>query len=221
MAYRKKYIRKKYQKEDPLERILALSVVLLGLWGFWIYQNFIKENIDIVSFYAKIVFCVFILLIIVFCVFKIRKILKNRNIERERINNIPLFLRDLESKIREFKPSQYYKEEKFYQVELIGFLKNNYPNSKIEESRDYKRPDITIDDIAIEIKGPTRMSCLKTLPDKINSYLPTWNYLFFVLFNIEIHSDKQQNQRIYLEKKQQILENTIDSKKNKIFFIEI
>jgi hypothetical protein len=62
---------------------------------------------------------------------------------------------------------------------------------------------------------------MKTLPDKINSYIPTWEYLFIVLFNIEVHPDEEQNRRIYLEKKNQIIENTIDAKKDKIIFIEI
>lgn len=45
-----------------------------------------------------------------------------------------------------------YKEERLYQAELVGYLKHNYPGIKIEETRDYSRPDIIIDDIAIEIK---------------------------------------------------------------------
>jgi hypothetical protein len=65
------------------------------------------------------------------------------------------------------------------------------------------------------------MSCLKTLPDKINSYLPKWDYLFIVLFNIQIADDKDKNLEIYEKKKNEILENTIESKRDKVFFIEI
>ncbi len=65
------------------------------------------------------------------------------------------------------------------------------------------------------------MSALKTIPDKINGYLTDWNYLFIVLFNIEIHPNPNENMRIYYEKKQEIVDNILESKKDKVFFIEI
>lgn len=41
------------------------------------------------------------------------------------------------------------------------------------------------------------------------------------LFNIQIVEDKEKNKIIYENKKQEILENTIEAKREKIFFIEI
>lgn len=219
-SYKRSYAKRKTQKEKEID-IIAAFFAIVWLWAFWIYQNFMKDNMAMINFYAKIFLCVIAIAGLLFLLYKLRAKRMQKAIEQEKRDNIPVFLRELEAKIKEFSPAQHYKEERLYQAELVWFLKNNYPHSKVEETRDYKRPDIIIDDIAIEIKGPTRMSCLKTLPDKINSYLPAWDYLFIVLFNIEVHADPEKNREIYEKKKQEILENTIESKKDKLFFIEI
>lgn len=212
--YNKNYYRKRrYSKKQNLDPIAFLIVISL-LWIIWIYQEFIKPNINII---LPIFFILLISWISLFIYLKYEKIKK----EKARIANIPNFLKNLENKIKEFKPIRQYKEEKSYQLELVWFLKNNYPSLKIEEQKDYSRPDIIIDDIAIEIKWPTNMWGLKTLPDKINSYLPKWKYLFIVLFNISIVDDKEKNLELYKNKKKEILENTIESKRDKVFFIEI
>jgi hypothetical protein len=65
------------------------------------------------------------------------------------------------------------------------------------------------------------MAGLKSLPDKINSYLPKWDYLFIVLFNIDIVNDEEKNEEIYKQKIDEILENTIEYKREKIFLIRI
>lgn len=230
MVYRKRYKKSNWYKKNnyssrsnakkEADAIVGGIAWICLLW-YIVYIQFLEPNLEVFNFYAKIWFVIILCLFFLYIWFQIRKYLKNKKLKEEKIENMPIFIRELENKIREFKPSQHYKEEKYYQVELIGFLKNNYPNCKIEEYRDFKRPDIVIDNIAIEIKWPTHMSWLKTLPDKINSYIPTWDYLFIVLFNIEVHPDKEQNMKIYLEKKNQIIENTIEAKKEKVIFIEI
>ncbi len=65
------------------------------------------------------------------------------------------------------------------------------------------------------------MAALGTLPDKINKYLPKWDYLFIVLFNIKLSENPEKSISFYESKKTEILENTIESKREKIFFIEI
>jgi hypothetical protein len=77
---------------------------------------------------------------------------EKKKVEIKRIADFPNFLLELENTIKTFKPMRQYKEEKLYQAELVGYLNHNYPGIKIEETRDYSRPDIIIDDIAIEIK---------------------------------------------------------------------
>jgi dsDNA-binding SOS-regulon protein len=67
------------------------------------------------------------------------------------------------------------------------------------------------------------MDWLKTIPDKINKYLPKWEYLFIVLFDINIveYKSKEENMKIYIDKKKEIVDNILESKKDKVFFIEI
>lgn len=201
---------------DPLTAI----IVLVALACFSVYYLYIRTNINYIinqlQYFLPLI--IFVIILIVSLIIYIK--LKSKQKEEEKISNIPIFLRELEEKIREFEPVRQYNEEFLYQIELVWYLKNNYPNLKIEETKDYSRPDIVIDNIAIEIKWPTDMSALKTLPDKINSYLPKWDYLFIVLFNINIVEDRDKNIELYEQKKNEILENTIESKRDKIFFIE-
>lgn len=215
---RNNYYRKSNKKIDPV----AWIILLFMLFSYFTYTNYILPNIEKVKFYA-IIFLIFVWIVLFwYLVYIVRKRIENKKLEAERIANIPNSLLELNNKIKEFKPIRQYKEERLYQTELVWFLKNNYPDLKIEETKDYSRPDIIIDNIAIEIKWPTTMSWLKTLPDKINSYLPKWDYLFIVLFNIQIKvENKERNKEIYENKKQEILENTIEAKREKIFFIEI
>jgi len=72
--------------------------------------------------------------------------------EEERIISMPSRLLKLENKINSFTPTKYYKLEEPYQIELLGYLKSNYPEIKMEESKNWSRPDLLIDNIAIEIK---------------------------------------------------------------------
>lgn len=221
MARRKWYRKKRYSKKNiDIESIFWL-IIWLSILTVYAYKMYILPNIEILKHYLFILLIILLFILIIFLFYKIIRRRKNNKIELERKVNIPSFLLDLETKIKEFKPIRQYKEELLYQTELVWFLKNNYPDVEIEQTRNFSRPDIIIDDIAIEIKWPTNMAALKTLPDKINSYLPKWDYLFIVLFNIDIVSDKEKNIKIYEEKKQQILDNTIEYKRERIFFIEI
>ncbi len=169
---------------------------------------YIKPHYNEIKLYLSIFIIIVIILFITYFIYKLYKNKKDKE-------QYPNFILNLHDKISNFKPIRQHKEEKLYQMELVWYLKNNYPNVKIEESRDYSRPDIIIDNIAIELKWPTTMSWLKTIPDKINSYIPKWDYLFIVLFNIQL------DENIYRKKKKEILDNILDSKKNKVFFIEI
>lgn len=213
--------RYKKRRSDPEVDAISLGIVLFALSWFGIYKLYILPNLELINHYAKLfVVGLWGFLILLVGYFLYRAYLSKKQ-EKQRIAEIPDFLRELENKIKTFKPIRQYKEEKLYQAELVGYLKHEYPEVKIEETRDYSRPDIIIDDIAIEIKWPTDMSALKTLPDKINRYIPKWNYLFIVLFSISITDDPKKNREIYLNKKQEILTNIIESKKDKVFIVEI
>jgi len=96
--------------------------------------------------------------------------------------------------IEEFKPAkEKLKHEYNYQLNLHGYLKAKFPSAVIEKPKGSSRPDIVIDDIAIEIKGPTRENELKTIADKCMRYPQHFNNLIIVLFEVEV------NQRRYDE----------------------
>lgn len=62
-----------------------------------------------------------------------------------------------------------------------------FPNSKIELQKGSARPDIIIDDIAIEIKGPTWENGLQTIADKCLRYSQYFEKGFvIVLFDVKV-----------------------------------
>jgi hypothetical protein len=84
--------------------------------------------------------------------------------------------------IKRFKPSMAYTLESGYQYELQGWLKQEFPSASLENSIGASRPDIVIDEIAIEIKGPTGNAELGTLSEKVFKYLYHYENLIIVLF---------------------------------------
>jgi len=84
--------------------------------------------------------------------------------------------------IEEFTPSRRYHNEFPYQAELQGWLKSRFPSSEIEVRRGASRPDIVIEDIAIEVKGPTDNRALETLTTKCLKYSEYYNKVIIVLF---------------------------------------
>ncbi len=217
--YRKKKSYYNYNNNDNYEfDPITWGIVLLVLFSTMTYFLFIKPYINEIILFLKIFIPILIVAVtwIWYHIFK-----KRQNEELEKINNTPNFLLELEDKIKEFKPLRKYSKEELYQTWLYWYLQSSYPELEIEKSIEYSRPDIIIDNIAIEIKWPTNMSWLKTLPDKINSYIPKRDYLFIVLFDIKIVSDPQKSEEIYQEKKQEILDNIVESKKDKVIFVEM
>lgn len=208
---------KKYNKSNKIENIIFIWILIIT-WNFTIKNIWLLSelNLKLLPFIPVIILLIYILIKIIY------KNIKLINNEKRKKEKFPQLILEIEEKIRGFKPLRSYNYEETYQIELAWYLKNNYPNLDIEKSIDYSRPDIIIDNIAIEIKWPTNMQALKTIPDKINSYLPKRDFLFIVLFNINIIDyDKEKNMDIYYEKKKEILENTIENKRDKIIFIEI
>lgn len=84
--------------------------------------------------------------------------------------------------IEKFKPSRMYKNEFGYHTELQGWLKHEFPESLVEIQTGASRPDIIINNIAIEIKGPTSNRSLDTLSTKCLKYTNYYTYLIIVLF---------------------------------------
>lgn len=103
------------------------------------------------------------------------------------------FINGLIREIEGFQPTRKYPDEYSYQIELQGWLKRNYSQSKIEVQSGSSRPDIIIDHVAIEIKGPTRTKDLQTLADKLLRYRNYYKYIIIVLFDVQI-KDRYYNE---------------------------
>ena len=85
-------------------------------------------------------------------------------------------------RIEEFQPSKNWSSEEGYHGELQGYLKSKFPNSKVEIQTGASRPDIIIENIAIEIKGPTDDQGINSLGTKCLKYSQYYNNLIIVLF---------------------------------------
>ena len=84
--------------------------------------------------------------------------------------------------INKFTPSRKYRNEFGYHTELQGWLKAHFPSAKVEIQTGASRPDIIIDDIAIEVKGPTDTQALNTLTTKCLKYSKYYKNIICVLF---------------------------------------
>ncbi len=85
--------------------------------------------------------------------------------------------------IQTFKPSRKWAYEDGYHKELLGYLQHDFPNIKYEFQSGSSRPDLVIDNIAIEVKGPTDNPALDTLTTKCLKYSKYYDNLIMVLFN--------------------------------------
>jgi hypothetical protein len=100
-------------------------------------------------------------------------------------------LLEIEKAIIEFRPLRnYYREEILYQDTLAAYLKKEFPGGdvRVEVTRGPVRPDIVVNEIAIEVKGPTRDKDLETISHKCmlyNQYFPCG--LICVLFNVYVN----------------------------------
>ena len=100
-----------------------------------------------------------------------------RNIHYGRVKN----------QICQFSPNRKYRTEYEYQAEFVGWLKHVFPHVRTEVQTKSSRPDLVIDNIAIEIKGPTRKRDLESIPSKIVRYLNHYDHLIIVLLDLNIN----------------------------------
>lgn len=104
-------------------------------------------------------------------------------------------------KVQVFKPFRDYSREVDYQIGLATYLQGVFQDVKIEEQRESSRPDIVVDkDVCLELKGPTDMPGLKTLPDKAMRYSEHFKYIVIVLFDIQVGKDDLNNYLVLLKK---------------------
>jgi uncharacterized membrane protein YuzA (DUF378 family) len=102
--------------------------------------------------------------------------------EKEAKYKATLFYK-VSTSIKKFTPLRKHKQEYGYHTELQGWLAREFPNTKVEVQTGSSRPDIVIENIAIEIKGPTTPQDLISLQDKCSRYYQYYDRLIVVLFN--------------------------------------
>ena len=132
--------------------------------------------------------------------------INNKQAQRElnRINNDDidndLFLQ-IKKEILAFDPLMPdYPNELPYQIDLARYLKHSFENTKVEKQKGASRPDIVIDNIAIEIKGPTNVNALQTIADKCMRYPSHFQQGFFIVL-FKLH---HVTQRFYNEWEQNV-----------------
>lgn len=102
-------------------------------------------------------------------------------------------IREIAKCIEQFLPSRHYHDEFGYHTELQGYLKAHYPQSRIEVQTGSSRPDIIIDSVAIEVKGPTNSRDLSTIADKMLRYPQYYDHVIVVLFDVQT-KDRRYNE---------------------------
>jgi hypothetical protein len=112
------------------------------------------------------------------------KLIRQRE-ERERNEK-----RKLINAIESFEPFKTYTDEKSFQIDLARWLHKEFPSIKIEESTGSTRPDIVVDDVAIEVKGPTGTVDLETIADKCLRYRKYYKKMIVVLFDVHVNDER-------------------------------
>ncbi len=105
--------------------------------------------------------------------------------EKEKFNKSLFF--NVKKEIMKFEPLMpNYPNELPFHVDLARYLQNVFPDLKVEAQKGASRPDIVIESIAIEVKGPTGSRELDSVSTKCFKYPQHFDQgLIVVLFNIK------------------------------------
>jgi len=95
--------------------------------------------------------------------------------------------------IKAFRPLRDYASEWDYHRELQIHIKAVFSDARIEVQTGSSRPDIVVQNVAIEVKGPTYSKDLQTIADKLMRYSQHYDTVIVVLFNVQV------NERRYSE----------------------
>jgi hypothetical protein len=76
-----------------------------------------------------------------------------------------------------------FREERPYHSMIYGYLIGKGFEVKWEVGTGASRPDLVVEGIAIEVKGPTDSMAMQTLSHKIMKYSNHYHYLIIVLFD--------------------------------------
>jgi hypothetical protein len=104
------------------------------------------------------------------------------------------------SEINGFMPSFSYQAELPYYAELIGYLKRAFPQARFDVQKGSTRPDIFIEKIAIEARGPTSEEDLQSIADKCVRCSSQFENLIVVLFDIRVSKKAYQEWEAGMQK---------------------
>ena len=101
--------------------------------------------------------------------------------ERQR-KRAELFYKVVDS-IKSLSYAPTFREERPYHTMLYGYLLGKGFDVQYEVMSGGSRPDLVVEGIAIEVKGPTDSIALQTLSHKVMKYSNHYKYLCIVLFD--------------------------------------
>lgn len=90
----------------------------------------------------------------------------------------------LVASLERYEPSIGHDSELPYHMELLGWLRAEFPAAKPEVQRGASRPDIVVGNYAIEVKGPTGVDALRSVADKCMRYGQHFDRVIVVLFDV-------------------------------------
>jgi hypothetical protein len=94
--------------------------------------------------------------------------------------------------IEAFTPSWNNTCEQDYHRELQGYIKAVFPDARVEVQTGSSRPDIVVQNIAIEVKGPTYTRDLQTIADKLMRYSQHYDTVIVVLFDVQVNDRRYE-----------------------------
>ncbi len=125
-----------------------------------------------------------------------------KELTQEDMDDAQELINIIQQAILEYKPYRRYFQEILYQDTLASHLRTKLPDREveIEKQRGSSRPDIVVDGVAIEIKGPTNKSGLISVADKCMRYKIHYpKGLIIVLFDVDTYDVNDYYYREWLE----------------------
>ena len=195
------------RKKKPVLEDYVLPLLLFGIF-FFVISIFLLFSYDIPCGLSLLLFSIALFLPAYWVYIKKPQIIRREQEEirirreedeRRRQEELrrkygDLFLSVVDA-IKTFKPLlPDYPNELPYHVDLARWLEPKFPMLRVEEQVGSARPDIVIEDIAIEIKGPTHEEGLQSIADKCLRYNHHFKRMIVVLFDI-----RTKTQRFYNE----------------------
>jgi len=161
------------QKSNPKPTLIIIGIAIVVILCMFVAQPvlaWISENkgILLASFFAVVV------VVVALFIWWHRERLKKQNEAFYQLTGV----------IKALRYTPVFNYEIDYQALLYGYLiGKGYTNIMYEPRSGDSRPDLSVDGIAIEVKGPTGADALRTIADKAMKYSNHYHFLIAVLFD--------------------------------------